>query len=76
VTTALFGPTSFGGAIWERMVSILRARFSTIMRRLAGLVNSSLMSVPSSSCSSVAAIWMCPGTPGTARGEIPLEVFL
>ena len=58
VTAAFSGPTSFGGAMSLIAAFILRPRFSTIMRRLFGLVNSSLMSVPSSSCSSVAAVKM------------------
>jgi len=55
VTWAFSGPTSLAEQWRARAVCNLRARFSTICWRLRGLVNSSLMSVPSSSCSSVAA---------------------
>ena len=51
----VFGPFQAGRGYGRReRRGTLRARFSTIMRRLCGLVNSSLRSVPSSSCSSVA----------------------
>src|SRR5437764_7476774 len=58
VTAAFSGPKSFDGAISLIAACILRPRFSTIIRRLCGFVNSSLIIVPSSSCSSVAAVKM------------------
>jgi len=62
------------GRIEERQDAVhLRPRRSMIACRLCGSVNSSLMSTPSSSCSSVATTWACPGVPGTARGETPLS---
>ncbi len=43
VTAALSGPKSFGGAMSLIAACILRPRFSTIIRRMFGLVNSSLI---------------------------------
>ena len=69
VTWAFGGPNSFGGFSEERTPSILRMRFSCMAWRLWGLVNSSLMSTPFSSCSSVATTCTYPGVPGRARGD-------
>ena len=48
VTSASAGPDSFGGWTAASMPAILRMRFSIMARRLCGLVNSSLISTPSS----------------------------
>src|SRR5216117_2456885 len=76
VTSASRGPHNSGGETAASIPTTFRMRFSIMARRLIGLVNSSLINTPSSSCSSVAAVWMWPGTPGMARGEIPLSVIL
>src|SRR5215472_1775242 len=76
LTPASRGPNSAGGGTAASMPATLRIRFSIMARRLTGLVNSSLIKTPSSMCSSVATVWVCPRTPGTARGEIPLSVIL
>ena len=75
VTSALAGPCSLGGSTEASMPWTLRIRFSIMARRFTVLVYSSLMSTPSSSCSSLETTWVWPGTPGTARGETPLSVI-
>ena len=76
VTSASAGPSSFGAGRCSGTVVILRPRLSTIFLRRTVSVYTSLMSTPSSSCSSVPATYRWPGTPGTARGEMPDAVSL
>ena len=58
VTSAFAGPCNLGGGIVASIPCTLRMRFSIMARRLLGLVYSSLISMPSSSCSSLEATWM------------------
>ena len=76
VTSASGGPSSTGGGTMASIPCTLRMRFSIMARRLAWLVYSSLMSTPFSSCSSLETVWVKPGMPGMARGEMPLSVIL
>jgi len=76
VTSALRGPSSAGR--WNGGLNadhLAHGAFPSWRGRLIGLVNSSLINTPSSSCSSVPAVWVWPGTPGMRAGEIPLFVI-
>jgi len=75
VTSALRGPAARAGGTAASNADHLAHALFIMARRLIVLVNSSLINTPSSSLSSVPAVWVWPGTPGMARGEIPLFVI-